>query len=122
MRFMSLSISVLSFSRQFVMIRIPAQTADFGAGYLAMKKTSSSSLIIKMPEDAPIFRHCQWITGEGKKKKFCRRPVQPGETWCSEHKEKVYAPAEVRERYWPSRMAVFPLIVLPFRVTMPPVL
>ena len=82
-----------------MMIRIPARTAEFGTGYLAMKKVNPSSLIIKMTEDAPKFRHCQWITGEGIKKKFYRRPVQPGETWCIEHKEKVYMSAKLRERY-----------------------
>jgi hypothetical protein len=61
-----------------------------------MKNPSGS--IIKLSNVEPVFRHCQWLYGDGVDRNFCRSPVARGEIWCRDHLEIVYMPRGMRER------------------------
>ena len=61
-----------------------------------MKNPGSS--IIKLSDGEPVFRHCQWLFGEGIDRNFCRKTVARGEIWCQNHLQIVYMPQFVRKR------------------------
>ena len=51
-----------------------------------------------MADEEPRFNHCQWLYGEGHDRKFCRNPAERGQSWCSQHMEKVFVSASFRQK------------------------
>lgn len=62
------------------------------------KQPQSEVPITNSEEEGRAFAHCQWLYGEGRNRKFCRNPVEPGRDWCRRHMVKVYLPASQHQK------------------------
>ncbi len=61
------------------------------------KKHNSPNL--KLSAIKPKFRHCQWLYGDGRDRKFCCEAVGRGEVWCEKHGKQIYASAAVKIKF-----------------------
>ena len=61
------------------------------------RKYNSPSL--RLSDGELAIRHCQWLYGDGRNRKFCRKPLVPGEVWCEKHGKRIYASAAVKKKF-----------------------